>query len=297
MTRPRRILAGEVVVGSRRCSERRFFLRPGGASNHIFEYCLARACRISGVLLHEYQVLSNHYHIVFTDVHGNRGDFFRELNAFVARAVNRTLGRWENFFAPGSYNAPVLVDGNAIEEECLYTLCNVVAAGLVSLPEYWDGVCSWRMAYGDTKVIRRPEGFFRESMLEEEVLELHRPVDLYPELDDDEARAKLREKAKERSRGIAKAIRKKGGRFMGMNRVRKQPHRSSPLTRAPRRGIKPTVAGKNTQKRIEALQANTQFYEEHREARERFEAGDRDVEFPPGTYLMAKRFGVNVKKK
>ena len=43
--------------------------------------------------------------------------------------------------------------------------------------------------------------------------------------------------------------------------------------------------------------ANTQFYEEHREARERFEAGDRDVEFPPGTYLMAKRFGVNVKKK
>ena len=297
MTRPRRILAGQVVVGSRRCSERRFFLRPGGSSNHIFEYCLARACRLTGVLLHEYQVLSNHYHIVFTDVEGNRGKFFRELNAFVARAGNQSLGRWESFFGPGSYNAPVLVDGNAIEEECLYTLCNVVAAGLVPLPEYWEGVCSWRMEYGDTKVIRRPEGFFRTSMREEEVLELHRPEDLYPELDDDEARAKLREKAKERSYGIAEQIRSKGGGFMGMKRVRKQPWKSSPFTRAPRRGIKPTVAGKNKQKRIDALQANTQFYEEHRDARKRFEAGERDVEFPAGTYLMAKRFGVNVKKK
>ena len=296
MTRPRRILKGEVVMGTRRCSERRFFLRPGGTSNHIFMYCLARACRITGVLLHEFQVLSNHYHIVFTDVHGNRAKFFQELNAFVARAVNRTFGHWESFFAPGSYNAPVLLDGNAIEKECLYTLCNAVEAGLVSSPEYWEGVCSWSMEYGDTKVVRRPEGFFRESMREEEVLELHRPEDLYPELDDDEARAKLRDKAKQYSKEFAKELRAKGGGFMGMKRVRKQPLQSSPTTREPRRGIKPTVAG-NKWKRIEALRTNKKFYEEHREARQRFEAGERDVEFPAGTYLMAKRFRVAVKKK
>ena len=70
----------------------------------------------------------------------------------------------------------------------------------------------------------------------------------------------------------------------------------SPSTREPRRGIKPTVAG-NKWKRIEALRTNKKFYEEHREARQRFEAGERDVEFPAGTYLMAKRFRVAVKKK
>lgn len=36
-----------------------------------------------------------------------------------------------------------LVDGHAIEDECRYTLCNVLEAGLVNLPEYRDGVFSW----------------------------------------------------------------------------------------------------------------------------------------------------------
>lgn len=296
MTLPRRIVAGEVVMGTRRCSEGRFFLRPCPKMHKIFKYCLARALRLTGVLLHDFQVLSNHYHVVFTDVRGNRAAFFRALNAFVARAVNREFGHWESFFAPGSYNAPVLLDGKAIEAECLYVHCNVVKAGLVSSPEYWEGVCSWGMEYGGTETIQRPEGFFRDNMRDEETLTLVRPEALYPELNDTEARAKLRMKAKERSHGYAKRIRSKGGGFMGMRRVRRQPRESSPNTRLPRRGIRPTVAGKNKWARIEALQTNKRFFEEHREARLRFEAGERGVVFPLGTYQMVQRFGVAVAK-
>lgn len=130
--------------------------------------------------LHEYQVLSIHYHLVFTDVRGNRAKFFGELNAFVARAVNREFGHWENFFAPGSYNAPVLLDANAIEQECICAVCNVVEAGLVSSPEYWEGVCSWKMECRETQRVQRRNGFFRDSMREEETLPLVRPKALYP---------------------------------------------------------------------------------------------------------------------
>ena len=299
VTRPRFVKAGEVIMGTRRCSERRFFLRPSSVTDQLFLYCLARAARLSGVLLHDFQVLSNHYHVVFTDVRGQRPLFFRELNQFVARGVNASLGRWESFFAPGSYNAVALVDGDAIEDECLYVHCNVVEAGLVKLPEYWDGVCSWKMEYGQPRTIRRPTGFFRDPSdrtLEEEVLTLVRPEALYPELEDAEARALLRDKARERSHAIAEKFRDSGGSFMGMRRVRRQPPHSSPNTRAPRRGIRPTVAGKNKWARIEALQRNKAFLEAHHDARLEFEAGQRRVVFPLGTYLMVQRFGVAVAK-
>ena len=297
MTRPRFIKPGEVVMGTRRTSERRFFLRPSSTTDQLFLYCLARAARLSGVLLHEFQVLSNHYHIVLTDPHCQRPLFFRELNQFVARGVNASLGRWESFFAPGSYNAVTLVDAKAIEKECLYTLCNVVEAGLVKLPEYWDGVCSWRMNYGDTKRIARPKGFFREeseTMHDEEVLTLVRPDALYPDLSDVDAREHLRDKARALSRTFGDELQHKGGSFMGMKRVRRQPTESSPSTRAPRRGIRPTVAGKSKWARIEALQRNAAFLADYREARLRFEAGDTSVVFPLGTYLMAQRYGVAV---
>lgn len=81
-----------------------------------------------------------------------------------------------------------------------------------------------------------------------------------------------------------------------MKRVRRQPPDSSPSTRAPRRGIRPTVAGKNKWARIEALLRNQAFLDAHQQARLRFEAGEHRVVFPLGTYLMLHRFGVAVAK-
>ena len=296
MTRPRRVIPGEVLMGTRRCLHRRFLLRPDGITTRVFKYLLARAARLAGVLIHEFQVLSNHYHIVFSDPRGQRSMFFRELNSLLARAVNAAFGEWETMFAPGSFSAVVLVDGDTIEQKCLYTLCNVVKDGLVSHPERWDGASSWRMEYGKPEYISRPKiGFFTEKgMREVEVLVLVRPEALYPELSDAEVRTRLREKATARSHAYVEKLRKKGGAVMGMARVRKQPRNSSPHTRAPRRGIRPTVAGRNKWARIEALQRNAQFLADYEEARLEFEKGNRDVRFPIGTYLMVQRYGVAV---
>ena len=54
------------------------------------------------------------------------------------------------------------------------------------------------------------------------------------------------------------------------------------------------MAGKNKWARIEALQVLKSFLTRYTEARLSWVSGMREVEFPPGTYLMARRFGVTV---
>ena len=97
MSAPRPVIPGKTYLLSRRCFERRFFLRPSAKINQIFEFCLAIAAERTGVLVHAYCVLSNHYHLIATDPHGNLPVFMHWLNEYVAKCVNADLGRWESF--------------------------------------------------------------------------------------------------------------------------------------------------------------------------------------------------------
>jgi putative transposase len=54
------------------------------------------------------------------------------------------------------------------------------------------------------------------------------------------------------------------------------------------------VAGRNTWARIEALQSSAKWLGEYREALARFVSGERDVEFPIGTWWMRARLGCPV---
>ena len=47
MSLPRAVFKGRTYLLSRRCSERRFFLRPGKKTNKAFLYCLAEAAKRS----------------------------------------------------------------------------------------------------------------------------------------------------------------------------------------------------------------------------------------------------------
>ena len=48
MSLPREVLPGRTYMVTRRCSERRFFLRPDHATNNAFIYCLAMAAARTG---------------------------------------------------------------------------------------------------------------------------------------------------------------------------------------------------------------------------------------------------------
>lgn len=97
MTAPRQILAGTTYLVTRRCAQRQFLLRPSPITNGVFLYVLAVAARRFGVRVHAFCVLSNHFHLVVTDIEARLPAFEQYLDSLVARALNACFGRWEAF--------------------------------------------------------------------------------------------------------------------------------------------------------------------------------------------------------
>ena len=142
MTAPRRIVKGTTYLITRRCFDRMFLLRPSALTNAVFEYALAMTAQRYGIQLHAYCVLSNHWHCVLTDPRGKLPKFQRDLGSIVARALNAAHGRWESFWAPGSYSAVALQTAEDVLDKMAYVLANPVAAGLVRQGAEWPGLWS-----------------------------------------------------------------------------------------------------------------------------------------------------------
>ena len=127
--RPRPVIAGRTYMFTRRCSERRFFLRPDPLVTNAFWFCLGWAADKHGMLLHAAVALSNHVHVVATDPRGVYPDFLRDFNGLLARVVNAARGRWEHFWDANQASAVLLEDEAAQLDKVVYTLTNPV--GLV----------------------------------------------------------------------------------------------------------------------------------------------------------------------
>ena len=164
MTAPRQILPGTTYLVTRRCADRRFMLRPSALVNAVLEYVLAAKAQEYGILLHAYCVLSNHLHLVLTDPHGRLPQFQRDLGSSVARALNAAYGKWEWFWAPGSYSAVALQTPEDVVAKMAYVLTNPVAAGLVRRGADWPGLWSAPARIGaGAREVKRPSHFFREE--------------------------------------------------------------------------------------------------------------------------------------
>ena len=253
MSAPRRIVPGTTYLLSRRCFGRRFLLRPSNRVNQIFKFCLAVAAERSGVLIHGFCVLSNHYHLVATDVHGNLPAFMHWLNEYVAKCVNAELGRWEFFWAPGSYSAVALIDRDDVIDKMVYVLTNPVDAGLVPKYEQWPGARSLLAETdGDPQEIDRPQGFFREKgpVPESAHLEMVTP----PAFDGEgsECIATVQRRILEREHEAQFQKKRQGLRFLGARRVLAQSPLSRPSRSEPRRGLNPRVASRDKWQRIQA---------------------------------------------
>ena len=286
MTAPRQVLPGITYLVTRRCSERRFFLRPSPAVNELFLYILAVAAARFGILVHAYCVVSNHFHLVVTDPQARLPDFHQFLDALVARAMNCLLGRWESFWDPGSYSAVRIENASEALEKMVYVLANPVAAGLVRRGSEWPGLWSDPRRIGGAPIVAsRPEGFFRKNGPLPDTAELRLVPP--PGFERDETLADALACTLRRAEDHAAAALGRDGRsFMGVARVLAQRPTSRPATLAPRRGLDPRVACRNKWGRIEALRRLADFVDGYREALAAWRAGVRDVLFPPGTWRM-----------
>jgi putative transposase len=283
MTVPRRVLPNRTYLITRRCSERRFFLRPDPQVTWLFEYLLALACQRHGVELHGFVCMSNHYHLVVTDHDARLPEFQQYLNSLLARAVNCARGRWEAFWTRDSYNAVELLQHADVLDKLAYTLLNPVRAGLVGRARAWGGATSASMRFGGRRVIARPSEFFSDDMPEHVWLEL-----VPPPLQGDVASA-LDEQLAERIDAVEQQLAKGGSKPMGMAAVLRQHWNESPTTREPRRGLVPRIAARCAAVRIAAIVELQKWVEVYRTALACFRDGQREVEWPPGTYRMCSR--------
>jgi REP element-mobilizing transposase RayT len=293
VTPPRRVLPGTTTLVTRRCSERRFFLRPSRATSEIVLYVLALAAQRYGVCVHAFCVLSNHVHLVITDVEGRLPAFMQYLDSLVARAVNASLGRFEGFWAAaGSYSAVEPLDASDVLAKIAYVLANPVAAGLVKRGADWPGLWTGPEQIGTTTLtVRKPKGFFDpKGYLPETVdLELTVPPCFASA---DQFRAELAAALGELEERHRQELESQGRRFLGAARVMAQNPFARPAPGEPRFALSPRIAARDKWKRIEGLFRMKSFEEQYREARDRWRLGIRDVVFPVGTYLMRIMHGV-----
>jgi len=136
----RAIVPGRRYMITRRCSERRFFMRPDRETNNAFIYCLALAARKASISIVCVGTLSNHYHVVVVDNHGRLPQFLEHFHKLYAKHQNALRGRWEAFWASEQTSVVELVKAEDVLAKMVYAIANPVTSHLVARVHHWPGV-------------------------------------------------------------------------------------------------------------------------------------------------------------
>ncbi|MEM7138946.1 MAG: transposase [Myxococcota bacterium] len=290
MSLPRCVLEGTTYLVTRRCLGRRFLLRPDPALNGLFAYCLGRAADKYGIEIHALSVMSNHYHLVLTDVRGVLPEFMRTLNRSLAMSVKR-LRRWDEvLWEPNvPYNAVALSGPTEVLDKVAYTLLNPVSAVLVRTPERWPGLVSTlkRLRRGVLEA-RRPGLWFKDAAPPKATVRFTVP----PGFSGQESYfGALRSLLRTRLKALHAEHRRRGLRYLGALRAQRTPVTEAPKTKKPRFGRSPTFSALTRADWLRALKRLRAFRRAYRAAYEAWRNGERDTEFPPGTWWVVHHAG------
>ena len=290
MTLPREVVPGRNYMITRRCSERRFFLRPDGTTNNAFIYCLALAANRAKVEVNSSAAMANHHHTAIHDPEGNYPLFTEYFHGLLARCQNAHLGRFENFWSSEPTSVVRLLEPSDILDKMAYAYANPATADLVDTVQEWPGVTTFEATLTDGKLTAtRPAHFFRDDgdMPETVTLTIHRPRG-FEAMSQEEWAAQLRARVEAKESEARQKRAAKGFTVMGRERILAQSPFDCPKSHAPHLKMSPRLAAKNKWARIEALLRNRGFQEKYRDAIRRHLDGIADVLFPFGTYWMRK---------
>ena len=290
MTLPRQVLPGCDYMITRRCSERRFFLRPDPETNNAFIYCLGLAARRAKVDILFVVAMSNHYHAGVHDPDGNFPVFAEHFHALLARCQNTHIGRFEAFWSSDPTSVVRLVEPQDVLAKMVYAYANPCATDLVDMAEEWPGVSSFHAAVSNSDMTAtRPSFFFRPDGEQPESVSfpICRPRGFAKQTAEEwsvlvtEQLRKVEAEHRECRRSAGKSV-------LGRQAVLAQKPFDSPQSAEPHFGTCPRIAAKSKWSRIEAIQRSQAFVERHKDAIKSWMAGIADVIFPYGTYWMRK---------
>jgi putative transposase len=294
MSLPRAIVAGRRYLITRRCSERRFLMRPCPETNNAFLYCMALAARRSEVSIVAVGTTSNHYHAVVVDNHARLPQFLEHFHKLFAKHQNTLRGRWEAFWATEPTSIVELPSPEDVLAKMAYAIANPVSSHLVDKVHHWPGVESLAAIERDLPLVaKKPSRFFDpdNGHLPDVVQLCLRRAPGFERLSHAEYAKLVREQVAQAEARAATERREKGIQLVGRRGVLRQHWSHHPNTREPRRGLSPRVACRNKWARIEALQRNRAFLDHYRAARADHLAGQEAL-FPPGTWWLCRFAGL-----
>ena len=285
---------------SRRATRRYFLFRPDADREMelLFWYCLAVAAMKHGVVVHAVILMSNHLHVIITDVHGVLPDFLRDFHRMLANATKALRGWTAEVFDKCQTSSVELITDEAIVEEMAYVIANGPHSGLVRYANDWPGAHTRVWDVGRRVVrARRPAHWFDETnrawpkevelpiVMPERLIEKHGSAEA--------ARAAIGAEVREVERRALAEAKARGRGFMGAERVQR--------ARLTDRGRKWELFGSRNptfatcgdpEATRETARSRRAFRASHRDALTRWRNGDRDVVFPHGTWLMRVVHGV-----
>lgn len=293
MTAPREVLPGRTYLVTRRCTQRQYLLTPSTLTNQLICYCLAVAANQTGILLHAYCFMSNHWHGVLTDPEARLPEFLEQFHRLLARAMNVALGRRENFWSSEKPSAVWLVADSDIAEAVAYTIANPTAAGLVASPEEWPGVLTRQL--GESVLVDMPDVFFdRRGTLPQRVeLRSHHIPARTTRPGGGAPGGRFRAALQRLVNSAHEVMRSQGLRFVGAAAILRQSVSSTPSSIERNRASVPVVSAESRELRRAAFEHLRWFVLEYRRAWSAWRGGMRDTVFPAGTYALRRFARVN----
>ena len=181
MSFARRVLKGSTVAVVRRCSERRFFLRPSSRLNRSVRFLLGVYANKHGIRLHAFCFMGNHFHLILTDPRRRLPKFMEELDSMLSRVINKHLGRQGRLWESKPYTHWAFETREELLQHLVYLVANPVEAWVVRRPSRWPGVISLPSHVGTKRrVTPPPRGLFGRghegsALPSESTLEVHVP--------------------------------------------------------------------------------------------------------------------------
>ncbi len=137
--------AGTQHFITNRVFQRRFLMRPDAEMNTLFLLWLAKALtRYPSIRCEGAATVSNHFHLIVTDLAGDLSEFMGYFQGNLAKAINRHRARDGAVFQR-RFSAETIVDTESAVAKMLYLVANPAAAGLVDTYTHWPGVIEWNI--------------------------------------------------------------------------------------------------------------------------------------------------------
>lgn len=233
--------------------------------------------------------MSNHIHVVATDIYGERPRFMELLDAELAKAASSLIGRWGGFWEPGrSYSAVELLDEDSVVDKLAYTLANPVSSFLVRRARRWPGSTSASVRFDDVVDAPRPDIPYYANSCQPPSYSFR--LEVPRGLDELECHQRVWARVRAIEKQAEVELRTSNRKFIGAKRVLRQDPYDSPSSWEKRRGLNPTFASRDKWARIEATQRNRNWLSAYIKAFDAWRGGNRDAVFPTGTWLMARRY-------